>query len=153
MADMQVGVKFKKQVEFTKGFDHCAAYLKDLPAQVTKNFPGVRILTEIEPGVLQWEFDRIEVKGMSLDIVCVTSVSASLKQISVKPIPGRGTAALTATWVLSENSSKMGCLDFQADISLDLNIPLWLRPIALPFAQSELAKLFDRYLTHVQKNI
>src|SRR5437016_2212790 len=143
---MLVEVKFKKTVALARTLEECFNYIRDLKRQVGENFPGIEELTETDHGVLEWQFEKIEVKGMGLEINCVTHVGISGHQVTCTPVPGRGNAQLTAAWSLFESGGEVN-LEFHAQFNRDINIPLWLKAIALPFAQNELTKLFDHYLT------
>ena len=149
---MLVEVKFKRTVALARSLEECFNYIRQLKVQVVENFPGLQALKESEPGVLQWDFERIDVKGMGLEINCVTNVGVSGHQVTCTPVPGKGNADLTAAWALSESGGEVK-LEFHAVCSREISIPLWLKAIALPFAQAELTKLFEQYLTNVQKKL
>ena len=150
---MKIHTQYNKKVNLNTSCAHSFSYLSSIEDHVTRHFPGVRSVKAAGHSVLHWQFDRLEVKGLGIDIECFTRTKVEPKQIAIQAIPEKGNAQLSATWKLEETSPERSSLSFDAEFTLEMNIPFWLSKIALPFAQHEISKLFDRYLLNVEKTL
>ncbi len=148
---MRVGTHFSKSVALASPLARVHAFLADVPKQTRELFPGIRAVEVMEGECLRWQFKRLDVKGLSLEIECFTRIEVTPNRISALPVSGRGNAVLSIQWILEPGDH--GCrLTLEADFGLEMNIPIWLKPLAAPFAESELSKLFERYLSEVTRH-
>lgn len=145
---MQIEFDYRKVIALKVSRAVACGFLSDVSTQVKAHFPGVdRVF--FEKDWLVWRFKRLEVKGLAIEILCYTCLMIGEDKIEVTPAVG-GNGQLSAIWKVDEveNESR---LNFKCRFTIELNIPFFLKPIAVPFAQNELKKLFDQYLENVEK--
>lgn len=147
---MRVGTIFSKLVTLNCSRDRAFSYLADIGTQARVHFPGVRSIEAVSGNEVRWQFEQINVKGLSIDIECFTTTEVKGDQILARAVSGRGNGSLSIIWGLKDKNGVCE-LRLDADFGVEVNIPFWLKPLAGPFAESELSKLFDRYLANVEK--
>ncbi len=129
-------------------FDYFANVEKSVPA----NFPGVEAFESLGKDTYRWVFESVGYKGYELQIKLVTRFTKTPDEsIEVTPVSEPGTSLFTGSWRFTPEGANTR-MTFKAKFEIELPVPGFLKAVAAPLAQSELTKLFDRYIARVEKN-
>lgn len=150
---IQVTVPYDKTFSSSRSLEETFAYLSDFQRSIPENFPGIQKFEKESGGHYRWEFEKIGHSGYQLDIRLVTNcVAKPPKTIEVNSIDQPGHAQFAGKWELASGFD--GCqVRFQATFGLELPVPGFLKGMAVPLAQKEFVKFFDRYIQRVEKNL
>lgn len=150
---VKIDVSYSQKViatcDLKTAFDYCADPEKSVPP----NFPGLEAFERVEAEVYRWVFKKLSYSGMDLQIKLVTKYHASEPaKITLSPVqsPGTTPGRFTGEWNFKEEKDETH-LTFAVKLETELPIPFFLKSVAAPIAQKEIAKLFDRYLANVAK--
>jgi len=131
------------------------AYCSDVERSIPANFPGLEKFEKIKDDVYRWAFKKIAFSNQQLNLQLVTRFDRQpMTRIRVTPVEvsGTGTSSLKGEWHFEPLSA--GCqLTFGVQLSTELPLPFLLKAVVAPIAQSEIAKIFDRYLQNVAKEL
>lgn len=150
---VHVTVPYEKTFSSSKSLEETFGYLSDFSRSIPENFKGVARFEQTGPANFQWEFEKIGHSGYELHIkLNTTSTLKSPKSIELKSISGPGYSQFEGSWQLTSGFD--GCqVHFKAAFGLELPIPFLLKSVAVPLAQKEFTKFFDRYIHCVEKNL
>ncbi|MBY0369655.1 SRPBCC family protein [bacterium] len=150
---VKIEIPYEGTVSVPTPPDKAFAYLADLEKSIPGNFPGVASFQAQGADTYQWAFEKVGYSGYELEIQLVTQAKKEApSKITLKSVPGKGTALFDGSWALSPKGSGTQ-IAFQGKLQLELPIPGFLKGMATPLAEKEIRKLFDRYLRHVEKNL
>lgn len=128
-------------------FEYCSNVEKTIP----EHFPGIERFEKIKDDTYRWIFKKLAFSNQELKLQLVTRFDLTPpNRIRVTPVEvsGTGSSQLKGEWQFQELSE--GCqLTFSVQMSTELPLPFLLKSVVAPIAQSEIAKIFDRYLQNV----
>lgn len=127
-------------------------YFSDLEKSVPENFPGVEGFETVSEDTFRWVFEKVGYSGYEVQIKLITRfIKTAPTRIEVTPIAEPGACLFSGSWDFKPQGAGTQ-IDFNVKFVMDLPIPSFLRAMAVPLAQKEMTKLFDRYIDRVQKN-
>jgi carbon monoxide dehydrogenase subunit G len=149
----------KINVDFSRSFksplppEETFAYFSNLEKAVPANFVGLQKFTKESEGVYHWSFESVKYGGYELQIKFTTRAKThSPQSIKLESVPQPGDSDLSGAWEFKadEGGTKV---TFTVQVNLELPIPFFLKSMATPITQTEIAKLFERYIANAGKAI
>jgi carbon monoxide dehydrogenase subunit G len=148
---LKVSVDYSSTIKSPWDHQKTFAYFSHLEKAIAPNFPGLEKFEKTGDGVYRWVFENVKYGGYEFQIKFTTKVNLkSPHHIGLKSIPQPGDSDLNGGWTVNEEGEK-AAVKFEATIGLELPIPFFLKSMAAPVTQKEIAKLFDRYISNVSK--
>ena len=145
-------VPYKKVFQSKHGISEVYAYFADVEKSVPGNFPGVEGFESTGPDTFRWVFEKVGYSGYELQIKLVTNFTKTPEsRIDVTPIAEPGACLFTGGWEFAPSGSGTQ-ITFNVKFEIELPVPGFLKGMAVPLAQKEMVKLFDRYIARVEKN-
>lgn len=149
---VRVEVPYRRSFVLNKNPQEVFDYLWDVRRSVPENFPGLEHFDEVQKNTYRWSFEKIGYSGYEFGIRLVTAFSSTdSNKIEVRPVAESGASDFTGSWSLSPSGGGTEIV-FDAKFVVELPIPFFVKAVAVPLAQSEIKKLFDRYVDRVAKN-
>ena len=150
---VKVDVPYQRSFTVAREPEFVFAYFKDVTKAVPENFPGVEEFQPIGTDRYRWVFEKIGYSSYELRIRLATQFQFDApKRITAIPIPEPDGCLFTGSWDFTAEGSGTK-VTFDAKFEIELPIPGFLKSMAAPIAQTELKKLFDRYIDRVEKNL
>ncbi len=157
--DRMVAMALKLDIPYTniiaspKNPSDTYAFFANLETAVGKNFPGLENFSPVGKDQYEWRFQKFEHSGYGFQVAFITQfIKEPDISIRMLPVEKPGMSKLSGNWRF-EPQGTLTKVHFTASLSLELPLPFFLKSIAGPTAQKEIAKLFDHYVTHVTQAI
>lgn len=151
---VKIDIDFQKVLILAASHHKVFQFLTDYDNSIPNCFPGLEQFERQEDGTYFWSFPKVSYSGLSIQIQFYTHFNPKgLEKIEIVSVPGRGTAELNGHWLLRPENSERTELNFEVKVEADLEIPFFLKSMAEPVLKRELGKLFERYLSNVEKAV
>lgn len=154
---VKIEVKSCRSVTVPRSLQETFAYLSDPKTSLLANFPGLQSFESLEPQVFRWVFKKVTYSGQDFQIRFVTRFAPQAPdRIALSSVddPGNfGNSRMQGEWRLRSTAPDTTEITFDVKLDTELPIPFFLKAMAAPLAQTELGKLFDRYLGNVAKTL
>jgi ribosome-associated toxin RatA of RatAB toxin-antitoxin module len=149
---VRVEVPYHRVFHTKRNLSDTYAYFSDLEKSVPANFPGVEGFETVSKDTFRWVFEKVGYSGYEVQIKLITKFSYTPeKRIDVAPIAEPGACLFTGSWQFEPKGTGTQ-VEFTVTFVMELPIPGFLKGMAVPLAQKEMTKLFDRYIARVEKN-
>lgn len=147
-----VDVPYRRTFEVNTSPDKALAYLKDVGTSVPECFPGLEHFEETAPDTYRWLFEKVGYSSYEFQIRLVTTFSAGPNKLEAHPVAEAGASQFRGTWTFVPSGTGTS-ITFEVQFKVELPMPFFVKAVAGPIAQTELKKLFDRYVDRVAKNL
>ncbi len=149
---VRISVPYIKTFQLKADTKKVYGYLTQFEEAVPKFFPGVEKFEPLGSDSYRWTFKQLNYGGHSIGIKLATRFKLEPeKRIVIIPIKEADTSDLAGEWVFAGDAGATQ-ITFRVELSAELPIPFFLKGMATPIAQKELSKLFDRYISNVEKH-
>lgn len=141
---------YKKLIHLTQSREKVFSSLSDYPISLPKMFPGLKRFKLEGDKIYFWEFEPLNYGGKELCVSFRTTFEASGPfELKILPLSSKEETQLRGSWKLIE--TQKGC-SLEMNFELDLLVPLpkLTKSFLSSLAQTELNKLFNRYVTNVE---
>jgi carbon monoxide dehydrogenase subunit G len=146
---IKTDVKYSRSFSSAKDLKSTFAFLSNLEQAIPKHFPGLETFEKLEPSVYRWAFQKVKHSGYEFQIKVVTRFEFKEPEvIEMVSLPHPEHSTLQGKWQLQGQGGKT-IVTFKVDLQAELPLPFFLKAVAAPITQSEISKLFDRYLANV----
>lgn len=146
-----------RTVTVTKPIEETYRYLMTPETSLLKDFPGLKAMEPLSPSVFRWVFKKVSYSGQDFEIRFATRFTPEppnkISVASVEDPSTFGSSRMHGEWRLKALPDQRTEITFDVKLQTELPIPFFLKAMAAPLAQTELGKLFDRYLANVAKTL
>ena len=148
-----VETQCRSEFECPLNLEQTYAFFSDFPTSVGKHFYGLKSFTPINQTNYRWIFNKLSYQGYELQIQFETRFVAEGKsKILIIPIATPDKASLQGHWEFNEKGNKTQ-VSFDAVLVGELPFPSFLKAAISPLAQTEVKKLFNRYIENVKNHL
>lgn len=146
-----VRVSYRGTVSSPFDLERTFAYFRDFEKAIPTNFPGLERFAGMPPDAYRWTFEGVSYGGYEIKLDLATRFSIDTgKRIGIEPVSGSGNGELRGQWRFAPKGNGTE-VHFEAELQGDLPVPFFLKTLAVSVAQKELTKVFDTYLSNVEK--
>jgi len=148
---VNVEIDYSKTFEVARGLEQAFEYFWDVEKSIPPNFFGLQTFERLEPSVYEWTFHDFKYGGYGIRIFFMTRFQSKDKNlIEMIAVNNPSPSQLSGRWKFAAHGEKTR-VSFEAKLHVDLPVPFFLKSVAVPLAEKELTKIFDRYIVNVGK--
>ena len=148
-----ITVPYEKTFSSPKSLEETLEYLSDFEKSIPECFPGLANFEKVSDGRFAWQFQKFGHSNYEFEIRLLTDCKVVSKtEIQITSVKEPGLAEFDGAWELA-SGFEGAQVQFEGKFTLELPIPFFLKAVAVPFAEKELTKFFDKYIHRVEKNL
>ena len=149
---IQVEIPYRKTLLAKGGQKEVYSAFADLTVSISTYFPGVEQFEKTDGDTYRWLFEKIGYSSYTFQVELLTRAAFTPdSKIVLNSLPAKGLSQLKGIWTFKPISSAQTQVEVDLNLVLELPVPFMLKSVAAPIAQKEISKLFDRYVSNVEK--
>ena len=145
-----IEVPYNRTILSPKTLNNTYNFFSDFEKTIPSCFPGIDSFLKIQENVYDWKFKKFSYSNYEFQIHFQTKNVCDPQKIELHPQKNIGNCELKGTWKFSEEGSKTK-VTVEVILTLNLPIPFFLKSVAAPLTNKEIIKLFDKYISNVEK--
>ena len=149
---MPVTVEFNysKCISSAKTLEETFNYLANWHCAIPNNFPGLESFDKVDAAVYRWQFQKLQYASQAIQLQFVTRFEVHKPdRVEMRSVQGN---RVNGKWRVVGRGQRSE-VQFEIHLTIELALPFLFKAMAAPIAQKELTKLFDHYLTNVEKTL